>query len=118
MEHPVVWLLIIVLYPPLSVVPQEILYRLFFFARYAGLFPAKNTMLIANTLCFVFMHIVFGNAIAIVATLIGGYFFADTYSRTQSLRLVSLEHSLYGIMIFTFGLGEFFVFGVAKSFIQ
>jgi hypothetical protein len=117
-EHPVIWLLIIVLYPPLSVVPQEILYRSFFFARYAGLFPAKKTMVIANTLCFVFMHIVFGNAVAIVGTLIGGYFFADTYSRTQSLRLVSLEHSLYGIIIFTLGLGEFFVFGVAKSFIQ
>ena len=117
-EHPVIWLLILVLYPPLSVIPQELLYRSFFFARYAELFPDKNIMIIASMLCFVFMHIVFGNGIAILSTLIGGYFFADTYSRTRSLRVVCLEHSLYGYVIFTLGLGEFFVFGVAKSFVM
>lgn len=117
-QHPVIWLLIMVLYPLLSVIPQEVLYRSFFFARYAELFPGKNIMVIASTLFFVFMHIVFSNGIAILGTLIGGYFFADTYSRTRSLRVVCLEHSLYGYVIFTLGLGEFFVFGVAKSFVM
>jgi len=117
-ENPVIWLLIIFVYPPLSVIPQEFLYRSFFFARYSALFPGKHAMVIASTLFFVFMHIVFSNVIVILATLIGGYFFADTYSRTRSLRIVCFEHSLYGYVIFTFGLGEFFVFGVAKSLLM
>lgn len=117
-ENPVIWLLIIFVYPPLSVIPQEFLYRSFFFARYAELFPGKHAMVIASTLFFVFMHIVFSNVIVMLATLIGGYFFADTYSRTRSLRMVCFEHSLYGYVIFTLGLGEFFVFGVAKSLLM
>lgn len=116
-EHPLVWLLILALYPLFSVYPQEILYRAFFFTRYAALFAEREFMVIASTLCFMLMHMVFGNGIALLSTLIGGYLFADTYSRTRSLRLVCLEHTLYGYVIFTVGLGEFFVFGGMKSFL-
>jgi membrane protease YdiL (CAAX protease family) len=116
-EHPFMWLLFLLLYPPLSVYPQEILYRTFFFQRYAAIFPDKTLMIIASMLFFAFMHIVFGNGIVILSTLIGGYFFADTYSRTQSLRLVCLEHALYGYVVFTVGLGDFFMFGDMKSLV-
>jgi membrane protease YdiL (CAAX protease family) len=115
--HPVIWLLFLVLYPPLSVVPQELLYRAFFFARYKAIFPNKNMMIAASALCFMFMHIVFGNGIALLSTFIGGVLFAMTYSRSRSLRLVCLEHTLYGYVIFTFGLGEFLVFGAMKTFL-
>lgn len=117
-EHPLIWLLILLLYPALSVYPQELLYRAFFFSRYAGLFTDKYFMIMASTVFFAFMHVVFGNPVAILSTLIGGYLFADTYSRTRSLRLVCLEHALYGSVIFTLGLGEFFVFGAAKTFLM
>jgi membrane protease YdiL (CAAX protease family) len=117
-RHPFYWLLFLLLYPPLSVYPQELLYRTFFFRRYAKIFIDKDVMIIASTLFFAFMHIVFGNGIVILSTLIGGYFFADTYARTASLRVVCLEHALYGSVIFTFGLGEFFMFGVVKSLLM
>ena len=117
-EHPYLWLLFMALYPLFSVYPQELLYRAFFYTRYAALFSERDFMIVASTLCFMLMHIVFDNGIAPLSTLIGGYLFADTYSRTRSLRLVCLEHALYGYVIFTVGLGEFFVFGEMKSFLS
>jgi membrane protease YdiL (CAAX protease family) len=118
LQHPFIWLLIILLYPPLSVYPQELLYRGFFFARYGAIFPEAGLRMAASTLFFVFMHIVFNNGIAILCTLIGGFLFAHTYARTRSLRLVCLEHTLYGYAIFTLGLGEFFVFGEARALLS
>jgi hypothetical protein len=44
-------------------------------------------------------------------TLIGGWFFAETYARTRSMRLVWLEHALYGCLVFTIGLGDYFYHG-------
>lgn len=73
--HPVIWLLFLVLYPLLSVYPQELLYRAFFFSRYQAIFPNKRMMIAASALCFMFMHIVFGNGIALLSTLIGGVLF-------------------------------------------
>lgn len=117
-EHFFIWLLFVALYPLFSVIPQELLFRAFFFRRYADIIPDKGFMITLSTLLFAFMHIVFANGIVILCTLIGGYFFADTYARTGSLRVVCLEHALYGGVIFTFGLGEFFVFESAKTLLQ
>ena len=39
---------------------------------------------------------------------VGGLMFANTYRRTNSLFLVSLEHALYGNTLFFIGLGWFF----------
>ena len=116
--HPFNWLAFLVLYPLLSVLPQEVLYRAFFFARYQVIFPNKKMMIAASALCFMFMHIVFDNGIALLSTLIGGVLFALTYSRSRSLRLVCLEHTLYGYVMFTAGLGEFLVFGAMKSYLM
>jgi uncharacterized protein len=46
-------------------------------------------------------------------TLIGGVLFANDYSRHRSLTLTCFEHSLYGCLIFTVGLGRFFYTGAA-----
>ena len=43
-----------------------------------------------------------------VESLIGGWFFADTYRRSGSLSLVCLEHTLYGSFVFAIGLWPFF----------
>ena len=118
LHHPVYWLFFVVLYPVFSVYPQELLFRAFFFQRYADIFPDNGFMIMLSVLMFAFMHIVFANGIVILCTLIGGYFFADTYARTGSLRVVCLEHSLYGSVVFTFGLGEFFVLDAAKSLLM
>lgn len=107
-ERPHIWAIVMIFYPLLSVYPQELIYRTFFFERYRALFPSCLMTVIASALVFGLVHIIFQNQIAVLLTLIGGAFFAETYARTRSLRLVWLEHALYGCLIFTIGLGQFF----------
>ena len=40
--------------------------------------------------------------------MLGGWLFARRYQRTRSLLTVSVEHALYGVLIFTIGLGDLF----------
>ncbi|MEU8814805.1 CPBP family intramembrane glutamic endopeptidase [Actinoplanes sp. NPDC048796] len=103
-EDPWLWLAICVGYPLLSVYPQELLYRGFLMHRY----PYGAA---ASAVAFGFVHLLFGNVLAVVATLAGGWLFARRYQRTGSLLVVSVEHALYGITIFTIGLGRFFYHG-------
>lgn len=106
------WLAVMVGYPLLSVVPQEIVYRSFFFHRYEALFGGATVYVSAAA--FGLAHLLFWNWIAVALTLIGGVLFSWTYERTRSLRLVSLEHALYGQAVFTVGLGEFFYGGTIQ----
>jgi len=112
-QHPRFWLLIMMLYPVLSVWPQEVLYRAFLFTRYRPLFRSDKGLVAASALAFGFAHVIFLNWIAIAMTAIGGLLFARDYARHRSLRLTCLEHSLYGCLIFTAGLGRFFYTGAA-----
>ncbi|AQS90587.1 CAAX protease [Gluconobacter albidus] len=113
LQKPRLWLLIMALYPVLSVWPQEVLYRAFLFARYRPLFRSDKGIITASALAFGFAHVIFLNWIAIAMTAIGGLLFARDYARHRSLRLTCLEHSLYGCLIFTVGLGRFFYTGAA-----
>jgi membrane protease YdiL (CAAX protease family) len=110
-ERTLIWLLVIVLYPLLSAVPQEIIFRTFFFHRYQRLFPNDICMMLTNGVCFGLAHLFFGNWLAPALTAAGGVIFARTYSRTGSTLLVCLEHSLWGNFIFTIGLGWYFYTG-------
>ncbi|MEK8021825.1 MAG: hypothetical protein VSS75_033535 [Candidatus Parabeggiatoa sp.] len=51
----------------------------------------------------------FANWIAIILSFISGLFFAQTYYKTRSALLVTIEHILYGNFLFTIGLGWFFI---------
>ena len=110
-RSPVLWAAIMVLYPVISVYPQELLFRTYFFHRYEGLFGTRMRMIAASALVFGFVHIVFGNWISVALCTFGGVLFALTYERTGSLVLVCMEHALFGNFIFTIGLGKFFVPG-------
>jgi uncharacterized protein len=105
------WLAIVVGYPGLSVVPQNIVYRGFIFHRYRDLFPSSTGMILASAFAFCFAHVVFQNFVALAATAVGGLIFAHTYERTRSIKLVSIEHALYGAMLFTLGLGKYLYAG-------
>jgi len=109
-ERPRVWMMVMVLYPLLSVIPQEIIFRSFFMKRYAPLIP-KSGIRMANALAFGWVHIIMQNWIAVSFCMIGGWLFADTYRRTRSLAAVCLEHALYGCYVFTIGLGIYFYHG-------
>ena len=54
-EHAAYWAVVMVVYPVLSVYPQGVIYRAFFFERYAGLFPANWAMIFASAVAFAFL---------------------------------------------------------------
>lgn len=107
------WAMVMVLYPVLSVFPQEIIFRSFFLERYASLFAGRRSMLVANALAFGWAHIVLLNVVAVSFSAVGGALFADTYRKHRSLALCCFEHALYGCFIFSLGLGRFFYHGAA-----
>ena len=115
-SHFFLWLLILILYPIFSAFPQEIIYRKFFFQRYDKLFKNKKILIITNALLFSFAHIIYLNPIVIIFTFIGGLLMAISYSQHQSLFKVSLEHGLYGNIVFSSGLGNYFYHTQGLSF--
>jgi len=102
------WLLVMFLYPFLSALPQELIYRSFFFHRYKPLFSGRWGMVAVNVLCFAWLHIIYDNWVAVAFTLAGGMLFALNFDRNRSLPVVTLEHALYGCAVFTSGLGRYF----------
>lgn len=109
-NHFGLWLMILFIYSVFSVFPQELVYRHFFMHRYSSLFPNTISLVAINALMFCFAHVVFANTLVFVLTLAGGILFALTYQRSQSLMFTSIEHSLYGLWLFTLGIGEMLAF--------
>ncbi|WP_330231008.1 CPBP family intramembrane metalloprotease [Nocardia sp. NBC_00508] len=114
-RNPWVWLAVMVLYPVLSVYPQELIFRSFLFHRYAPVFGAGFGLVIASAAAFGFVHIIFGSWFSVLASSVGGGIFAMRYLRTQSLFTASVEHSVYGMLVFTVGLGRYFYHGAAPA---
>jgi membrane protease YdiL (CAAX protease family) len=108
--NPWLWLAICFFYAIFSVYPQEFLYRLFFFQRYQILFSNPYIFLFVNACVFSFAHLFLNNTLVFILTFVGSIVFALTYKKSQSLMLVSLEHSAYGAWLFTLGLGEMLAF--------
>jgi membrane protease YdiL (CAAX protease family) len=113
-NQPGAWMLFVFTYPLVSVYPQELIYRPFLFHRYRALFGEGRAMIAASAISFGYMHILFGNPVAVALTLAGGCIFAWRYRRTRSTLLASAEHALYGVLIFTAGLGQFFYGGTLQ----
>ena len=104
------WGLILFIYTFLSVWPQEVIYRTFFFNRYADFFSNPNLLIVFNALVFMLAHLFFRNMLVLVLTAIGGLLFAYTYHKTRSTTLVSIEHAVYGNWLFTVGMGQMLAF--------
>ena len=109
-HRPLLWAVVMILYPVLSVLPQGITHRPFLFHRYRTLFKEKG-MIFASAAAFSYMHIVFKNPLALLLSFAGGILFAKTYKDTRSFVMSSVEHTLYGNYLFTIGLGEFLYLG-------
>lgn len=106
-----VWLIVMVLYPILSVIPQEFMFRSFFFRRYRSLFFNEWLLIAVSAFSFGFVHIVFHNWMSPILAGIGGLFFSLSYRIHHSLKWAVVEHSFYGCMIFTAGIGFYFLVG-------
>jgi membrane protease YdiL (CAAX protease family) len=107
-HKPALWALIMITYPFLSVVPQEIIFRAFYFHRYGPLFAEKKLIVVTNAALFAFAHIFFKNWVAVIGAFVAGLLWASTYLRSRSLLVVSIEHALYGDFVFTLGIGYYF----------
>jgi len=105
-NKPKMWIGILFIYSLLSVYPQELIYRTFFFQRYKTLFSNTNLFLFVNAIIFSLGHLFFKNSLVIVLTFLGGIIFALTYNKTKSTLLVSIEHAIYGCWLFTVGMGN------------
>jgi len=110
-ERPLLWVLVVLLYPLLSALPQEVIFRAFVFHRYRSLFPDPRVMMLVSASAFALAHLQLGNLPAPVLSFLGGLLFAYTFGTTRSLPLATLEHGLWGDWIFTLGLGVYFYGG-------
>ncbi|MBX3359473.1 MAG: CPBP family intramembrane metalloprotease [Phycisphaeraceae bacterium] len=109
--NPRVWAVVMVLYPLLSAYPQELVYRTFLFHRYQPLLRGRAALFAASAAAFGWAHVILDNWLAVGMSTLGGVLFAWTYSRSRSTAAAWFEHSLYGCMVFTVGLGAFFYGG-------
>lgn len=105
-NKPKLWLFILFVYSLFSVYPQELLFRTFFFRRYAMLFKNTIALVFTNAILFAIAHLLFKNNLVLVLTFLGGLMFAFSYYKTQSTLLVSIEHAIYGCWLFTVGMGS------------
>jgi hypothetical protein len=101
------------LYPLFSALPQEIIYRLYFFEAYNGLFRNERRLRLVNALFFSWLHVFYHGWFAMAATLAAGLVFSRVFCASgvpgkRSLLPVAIEHALYGQILFTIGLGRYF----------
>ena len=105
------WLMILLLYPPVSAWPQELIFRTLFFERYGSLFPTPALAIGVNGFVFALGHLFFQNPVTIVMTGLAGAVIAWAYLAERSLWLAWGLHALGGMIVFTSGLGIFFYHG-------
>ena len=110
-ENTRVWIVVMLAYPLLSVYPQELIFRTYLFHRYRALFRTDRTRVAASAIAFALAHVFFANWIAPLLSLAGGWLFARTYARSRSTLQATIEHGLWGDVIFTVGLGWYFYGG-------
>ncbi|WP_333684133.1 CPBP family intramembrane glutamic endopeptidase [Pontibaca methylaminivorans] len=108
---PVTWLAVMVLYPFLSALPQEIVFRPLFFLRYGRILPAGRMVLVLNAAVFSLAHLLYWNWIVATMTFAGGLVFAWAYVERRSFPLAVVLHAAAGDILFTVGAGVFFYTG-------
>ena len=101
------WLTVIFVYPFLSVIPQEMIYRVLFFHRYCQNSNNLFLPLVINLMVFSYAHLIFHNIHALFITAFASPIFAYAYLKKSFFTCIIL-HSLGGQIIFTLGLGKFF----------
>jgi len=104
-NNPTQYFIMLGVYISFSVIPQEFVYRKFYFLRYNLIFQNKWQLILVNTLVFSLGHLFFNNFLVVIITLIGGFIFSLSYYKFRSFKFICIEHSLYGLWLYTIGLG-------------
>lgn len=108
-QNPSLWLATLLVYPVISVIPQEIIFRTYFFHRYKHILPSKRKRWALSSFFFGAAHVVYGNWIAVILSGFGGLLFGYRYMKSRSTLAVVFEHTLWGSFLFTVGMGSFFL---------
>ncbi len=109
--NPELWLTIMALYPLLSALPQEIVFRPLFFRRYGPILPPLRAALVLNAAIFSLAHLLYWSWVVAVMTFVGGLVFAWAYEARRSFPMAVILHAIAGNIVFTAGLGMFFYTG-------
>jgi membrane protease YdiL (CAAX protease family) len=111
-QNPGLMLMIALLYPALSALPQEIVFRPLFFRRYGGLLPGgQGAQILLNAGLFSFAHLMYWSWIVAAMTFSGGLAFAWAYRVRGNFPEAVVLHSLAGVIVFALGLGVYFYSG-------
>ena len=113
-SSPRLWIFIMIAYPIVSVVPQELIYRPLFFVRYESILPSGRSLVLLNAICFCLIHLFYWNFVALFLTFVAGIIFSQIYNENRNFLEVVLYHSVGGCIIFTTGLGQYFYSGAIQ----
>ena len=109
-HRPEVMVIVWCLYPILSALPQELIFRPLFFHRYAAILPAGRAAILLNAGVFSFAHLMYWSWIVAIMTFLGGWFFARAYVKF-GFPAAWLLHAVAGNALFTVGMGVYFYSG-------
>lgn len=98
-----VWLL----YPLLSALPQELIFRPLFFHRFGALFPDIRVAVLVNGAVFSFAHLMYWSVTVALMTFAGGVIFALAYL-WRGFPSAWMLHAMAGNMLFATGMGYYF----------
>lgn len=104
----VLWLL----YPLLSALPQELIFRALYFHRYAPLMGDARRARLVNAAVFSLAHLMYWSVVVAVMTFVGGWLFARLYQE-KGFPAAWAAHALAGNVLFTVGMGAYFWSGNA-----
>jgi membrane protease YdiL (CAAX protease family) len=110
-ERPGLMALILVAYPLLSALPQEVIFRPLWFRRYGPVLPGGGAGIVLNAAVFSFAHLMYWSWIVAAMTFAGGLAFAWAYAARGSFPLAVVLHAVAGVIVFAAGLGMFFYTG-------
>lgn len=109
--QPGLMVMILLLYPLLSALPQELIFRVLFFRRYKAVVPRGNAGVALNAALFSLAHLMYWSWVVAAMTFAGGLVFALAYKRPQGFWMAVALHAVAGQAIFLAGLGVLFYSG-------
>jgi uncharacterized protein len=110
-RDPAMMATIAVLYPLVSALPQEIVFRPLFFRRYGPVLPPARAAIVLNAALFSLAHLMYWNWIVMVLTFCGGLVFAWAYEVRRNFPMAVVLHAVAGVIVFLIGLGVYFYSG-------
>lgn len=95
------------LYPLLSALPQELIFRALYFHRYAPLMGSERAARLVNAAIFSLAHLMYWSLVVAVMTFVGGWIFAKLYQE-KGFPAAWVAHAIAGNMLFSVGMGAYF----------